>query len=202
MEPGESRRARARRDKRQRIAQAAAELFREQGFEATTTDQIAERADVAKGTIFRYAPTKARLLVLVFETNLEAAVAEAFAALDDTLPCTAVLLAIFRHIFRVYEQDPDLGRRFVQEALFLTSADPPYSSALDDFAARLVVLLAGWQAQGRLAAGVDARLLAQTTLAIYFSALVAWLGGRLPDPVVRDRMLAAGLAWHLRETLQ
>src|SRR5438046_185677 len=74
------RRARARLAKRIRIARAAAELFHEHGFASTTTEQIAERADVAKGTLFLYAKTKARLLLLVYETEIEDAV---IAALRD-----------------------------------------------------------------------------------------------------------------------
>jgi AcrR family transcriptional regulator len=45
------------------ILDAALDLFEEQGYEATTIDQIAERAEVAPATLFRYFPSKAELLV-------------------------------------------------------------------------------------------------------------------------------------------
>lgn len=47
---------------RQAIAEAARALFRERGFHATTIDDIAERADVAPRTFFRYFPTKESVL--------------------------------------------------------------------------------------------------------------------------------------------
>ena len=45
-------RERKRRQTRERIAQAAMTLFLDQGFEATTIDQIAEAADVSKRGFF------------------------------------------------------------------------------------------------------------------------------------------------------
>ncbi len=42
---------------------AAVELFRAQGFNATTVEQIAEAAEVAPSTVFRYFPTKEDIVV-------------------------------------------------------------------------------------------------------------------------------------------
>lgn len=51
-------RERKRRQTRERISQAAMTLFLEQGFEATTVDQIADAAEVSKRGFFDYFPTK------------------------------------------------------------------------------------------------------------------------------------------------
>ena len=45
-------------ERRDRLYEAALALFREQGYEATTVDQITRQAGVAKGTFFNYFPTK------------------------------------------------------------------------------------------------------------------------------------------------
>jgi len=47
---------------RENIANAAIELFAEHGYEATTVNQITERAGVAKGTFFNYFACKEDLL--------------------------------------------------------------------------------------------------------------------------------------------
>ena len=49
-------------DKEIRIINAAINIFSEKGFESTRTREIAERAGVAEGTIFRYFPTKDAIL--------------------------------------------------------------------------------------------------------------------------------------------
>lgn len=53
-------------EKRERIARSAADLFATQGYDATTTQEIADRADVSIGTVFRYAASKAELLLMVY----------------------------------------------------------------------------------------------------------------------------------------
>jgi AcrR family transcriptional regulator len=53
---------------RQRLVLAAVDLFTEQGYDATTVAQIAERAGVTKSTFFRYFPDKRELLVAGQET--------------------------------------------------------------------------------------------------------------------------------------
>jgi transcriptional regulator GlxA family with amidase domain len=45
------------------IEEAALELFERQGFDATSVDQIAERAEVSRTTFFRYFPTKADVVL-------------------------------------------------------------------------------------------------------------------------------------------
>jgi AcrR family transcriptional regulator len=56
------RRARRRQEVRDRVYRAAVELFIERGFDATTMDDIADRADVARATVFNYFQRKTAFL--------------------------------------------------------------------------------------------------------------------------------------------
>ena len=56
------RRTRRRQESRERVYRAAVELFVERGFEATTMDDIADRADVARATVFNYFQRKTAFL--------------------------------------------------------------------------------------------------------------------------------------------
>ena len=192
-----SRRQRNQRDKQRRIVSVAAELFREQGFDATTTDQIAARADVAKGTLFLYAPTKLHLLVLVYERDLAGLVEQAFAAVRPEEPVVDTLAGLFRPFFQLYERDVELARHFVREQLFVAAPAAKGENALAALFQRLAGLMLSWQNAGRIAGDVDPLLAAQTTFALYFAVLVAWLSGQLPLEQ-RDARLRASLELHWR----
>lgn len=67
------RRVRKMLDKQSRIFEAAGELFAEHGFESVTTQQISDRAEIAAGTLFRYAASKGELLLMVYNAEFLAA---------------------------------------------------------------------------------------------------------------------------------
>jgi AcrR family transcriptional regulator len=81
---------------RERLVVAAVDLFTEQGYDATTVAQIAERAGVTKSTFFRYFPDKRELLAAGQET-LSRLLAEGIAeAPGDASPLEAVAAGLER----------------------------------------------------------------------------------------------------------
>lgn len=62
IDPKADRRTRSRQRRRNEVYAVAVELFIEQGFDHTTMDEIAERADVARATVFNYYPRKTAFL--------------------------------------------------------------------------------------------------------------------------------------------
>jgi AcrR family transcriptional regulator len=72
-----------------RVLDAAREVFAEQGIDAPVTE-IAERAGVGIGTIFRRFPTKDDLLVAVFEQRAEQLIDAADVALASSDPGAAL----------------------------------------------------------------------------------------------------------------
>jgi AcrR family transcriptional regulator len=59
----------AESSRRQRILEAALDLFAAKGFDRTSTKEIAHAAGVAEGLIFHHFESKERLLTAVFETR-------------------------------------------------------------------------------------------------------------------------------------
>lgn len=67
-------RERQKEERRQAISQAAIELFRLQGYVATTVEQIAERAGVSPPTVFNYFGSKQEMLIDLLRATDERAV--------------------------------------------------------------------------------------------------------------------------------
>src|SRR3712207_8370837 len=61
----------AQRDRRRRILDATIALASKGGFEAVQMRAVAEKADVALGTLYRYFPSKIHLLVSGLARELE-----------------------------------------------------------------------------------------------------------------------------------
>jgi AcrR family transcriptional regulator len=80
-----------KRRTRETIAQAAADLFRQHGFDAVSVDDVAAAADVSRQTVFNYFPTKEKMLF-----DREDEVEAALVALVADRPDGASLLAAFR----------------------------------------------------------------------------------------------------------
>lgn len=96
---------------RERLVVAAVDLFTEQGYDATTVAQIAERAGVTKSTFFRYFPDKRELLVAGQETLsrlLTEGIAEAPAGAG---PLEAVAAGLVRASAAMGPVSRDLGPR-------------------------------------------------------------------------------------------
>jgi AcrR family transcriptional regulator len=114
-------RERNKNDKLRRIKDAARELFVSNGFDETTTREIAIRAGVGIGTVFTYADNKRDLLFLVANDELADVTAAAEASLHKDAPCLQNLIDFFRHHYRFYAQQPELSRLLLREMTFYDS---------------------------------------------------------------------------------
>ncbi|WP_458686539.1 TetR/AcrR family transcriptional regulator [Nocardia tengchongensis] len=135
------RRQRKMHDKQSRIFEAAATLFAEQGFDRVTTQQISDRADIAAGTLFRYAATKGELLLMVYNeelrTALEDGAGEARAQTDTVAAVSGMLGPLLRAAARRTENTIVYQR----ELLFGSPTDKYRSEGLA-LVARLEAMIA------------------------------------------------------------
>ncbi len=97
---------------RRRILEAARKLFLERGFEAANLDEVAQRAGVAKGTIYRYFESKAELYVEVLVWNADAFVERMRHTLDPSLSPQEQVLQTGRFYVRHYAEHPEYFRIF------------------------------------------------------------------------------------------
>jgi len=113
---------------RERMVLAAVDLFTEQGYDATTVAQIAERAGVTKSTFFRHFPDKRELLVAGQEM-LSRLLAEGIAAAPETAsPLEAVAAGLERASSAMGPMNRELGPRL--KAAIAASAELQERDAL------------------------------------------------------------------------
>ncbi|MDD2711564.1 MAG: TetR/AcrR family transcriptional regulator, partial [Simplicispira sp.] len=94
-------RAQQREAKRQAVLQAAAQLFNERGFHATSLDDIAARLNVSKPTLYYYVKNKDQILIECVREGLEMTIAGIEAsraaggqAIDQLMAC----MQVYAHI--------------------------------------------------------------------------------------------------------
>ncbi|MEW9529094.1 TetR family transcriptional regulator [Microbispora sp. NPDC049125] len=81
---------------RRTIQDEALKLFAEQGYEATTVEQIAEAAEVSPSTFFRYFPTKEDVVI---QDDYDPMLVAAIKAQPSDLPPLTAIRAAFRSAF-------------------------------------------------------------------------------------------------------
>ncbi|WP_328457368.1 MULTISPECIES: TetR family transcriptional regulator [unclassified Amycolatopsis] len=154
---------------RRRLQQAALELYRERGFDRTTTAEIAARAGVNERTFFRHFPDKREVLFdgeAALRDTMTAAVAEAPADLQPL----DVLLRAFRKAARILEEN----RPFSEPRLAIIAVTPALRERDLAKAASLGDALAEALRQ-RGVPGRLAGLAAQTGWATFHHAAQAWI---------------------------
>ena len=176
-----SRRARNKEEKLARIVAAARLLFAEQGFERTTTRQIAERADIGAGTLFVYFPTKIDLLLHLLLSDLAEVEETAYETLDPELPLVDAVMHIFSAFHDLYARDMRLARVLIKETLFLESEQRLKHTAFSvTVMQRLAMLVTRAKERDELPAHVPEAEAAYHFFAAYTLGVMSWLGGVMP----------------------
>ena len=104
--------------KRARILQAARTLFAEHDFSKVTTQAVSSAADVAAGTLFRYATTKDDLLLMVYNGEFAAALAEGRAAAAQLPDPVEAIVALAAPVLTRNTEQPENTLRYQRELLF------------------------------------------------------------------------------------
>src|SRR5262249_274010 len=100
-------RERQREDTRQRIYDAAMEIFRRDGFEVARVDDVAKAAGVSHGTFYFHFATKDEVLIQCLRAS-EVRVVACIEAVPQGAPLIAVLDAASTAIAQEWEGDPKL----------------------------------------------------------------------------------------------
>ena len=154
------------------IREHALRLFRENGYQRTTVEKIAEAAEVSVSTFFRYFPSKEDV---VLQDDMDTRMIE---ALDrqpaDLSPLSAVRAAV-REMFGSYTQ-ADLDT--LSETIALTLTVPEVRGrAMDEFARTIgVIAEALAKRSGRPADDLAVRTTAGAIIGVMMALTMPWEG--------------------------
>ena len=176
-----SRRARRKEETLRRLEEAGWQLFTTKGYEATSTREIADAADIAAGTLFNYFPEKRGLLIHLMQAQIDAAANRAF----ETMTAASLeeqLTHVFTALTQCYARERRLSRVFVKELLFTDGSQRTHTAAWTfELVSRVGDLIRRAQREGQLDPSVDAMDAAQQVFSIHYFGMVTWLGGTIPS---------------------
>jgi TetR/AcrR family transcriptional regulator, cholesterol catabolism regulator len=182
----------AQRDRRRRILDATVSLASKGGFDAVQMRAVAEQADVALGTLYRYFPSKIHLLVSALARQFEdIEVNLSRRAIPGDTPADRVEQVLTRAT-RGLQRDPQLTEALTRAFMF---ADSTVANEIHVVGLRLTTML------NRALQGEDyvegseptdediavARVISD----VWLAALVSWVTGRLSADEVSEHLATA-----------
>lgn len=163
---------------RERILDAAIECFLAEGFEATTMDEIAERADVARATVFNHFAEKEQLLSAYLARRRAELVELLRREARDDIDAAGRLYDALDLLARINERNRAEARELVQAwwRTGATTITEPHTGRV------LAEVIAAGQRSGEFRTDVDASLIGSLLLDAYVGALLRWTStpGRPP----------------------
>lgn len=147
-------------EKQVKILEAAIEIFTEKGYSATSTHEIAKRAGVAEGTIFRHYKTKKDLLLSIVSPTLTKIVAPFFAkefikqVFNGTYSTYEQFLrALIQNRFEFARKFSPALRIFIQEMALHPELKEQYQSIFADLVMdKFIEIIKHFQSKGELIA--------------------------------------------------
>ncbi|MCM0625634.1 TetR/AcrR family transcriptional regulator [Lysinibacillus sp. OL1_EC] len=109
--------------KKQLIMEKALELFSEQGFEATSVQQITERCGISKGAFYLSFKTKDELVISMVDYYLQQFITDVDQVVRGTYNKETVLVEFYKSIFQAFKDHSASARVFFNEKVFLTKKE-------------------------------------------------------------------------------
>ncbi|MEC3957863.1 TetR/AcrR family transcriptional regulator [Nocardia sp. CDC153] len=180
--------------RRRQIIEAAFEVFTAQGYEATAISEVAARAGIGQGTVYRYFGSKREILDHVIDLGVEK-VTEAmelhlvFGAAGDVGELVAVVRAAVERLYELLEREPAMLRLLVVEAGAIDAELAQRLLGVEAITAALITgeLTRGME-EGWIRPDVDPEVLGHTILTMVGPWIMRELLGA-GNPAIRERSM-------------
>ena len=169
------RRERKKRARRERIYEAARQLFLEQGYAATTVEQIADAADVAQTTFFNHFQSKDAVLREMtgeISAHLEAMLQQELATSDTA---ERRIRRFATQALRALGATEGLAREVLLELLRKSSGPGTALPYLASVREPFTTIVREGQSAGDVRRDLEPTLLAELVIGLLNTALLGWL---------------------------
>ena len=185
-----TRRQRKRQEKLEHIARTGQRLFDAYGYDAVTMEQIAEAADVAKGTLYSHFPVKEAVLAQWIHLQLEHDLARLLPAALEDGSCKRGMRRLLDASAKWHQKHRDYLLPYLRYR-FLNVGEPDNDEhdARADLVRAFAALIEAGQSSGELREAQPAARLALFFHFLYLAALMRWL--MTPKASLRDEFAAA-----------
>ncbi|HEY2097070.1 MAG: TetR/AcrR family transcriptional regulator, cholesterol catabolism regulator [Pseudonocardiales bacterium] len=173
----------AQRDRRRRILDATLALASKGGFEAVQMRAVAERADVALGTLYRYFPSKIHLLVTALIREFGRSL-ERFerTPIPGETPAEGVLYVLSRNT-RSLQRDPHLTEAMTRAFMFADTSVAAEVVEVGRLLERMLTIAMGVEEPSE-----EDKAIARVIGDVWLSNLVAWVTRRASAEDVSNRL--------------
>jgi AcrR family transcriptional regulator len=167
------------------LATAAVRLFRENGFEGTTVDDIAAAAGTSRRTFFRYFGTKEEVLFLDIRPILDELHVSLATPAAGMSRWAQVRAAITESVERIAAAGDEIGQVSIMSWLHEPAVSRRFAEYSDELETVMRAALAD-DFEGHADRDLRAQLAAKLVTATYMSAFAVYLehGGELPAILV------------------
>lgn len=180
----------AQRERRRRILAAAVALASDGGFDAVQMRTVAERADVALGTLYRYFPSKIHLLVTALGVEFERAAASlADGPVPGETPADRVGF-VLAGATRTMQEDPRLAEALTRAFMFADASVTAEIHRVGRILTSMLTRAMGPQ-PGPADPGEDDVALARVIGDVWLAAMVGWVTGRTSTEEVSTQLSVA-----------
>jgi TetR/AcrR family transcriptional regulator, cholesterol catabolism regulator len=169
----------AQRDRRKRILEAAVALASKGGFEQMQMRAVAERADVALGTLYRYFPSKIHLLVSALGAQFEQ-VRETFERrpIPGDTPADRVMYVLGRTT-RSLQRDPNLTEALTRAFMFADASVANEIHVVAQHVTRILMTAMRDPEASSTAEPTEEEIAITKVIGdVWFASLVQWVTGR------------------------
>lgn len=165
---------------RQKIIDTAMNLIKANGFEATTLDQIAEEADVARKTLYNYYPNKEDIVIDYMQQQVIALAPEVIRGLEGLPDTISRIVQATMGSIEWFEKELNIVNldKFCIYQMLKVLKNQDSRSGYDSI---LTYILKMGQAAGEIRQDIEAQELADNLEWIHVSILIGWANNRSID---------------------